>query len=422
MRTGADPSLEQLVATLTGDSDSKFFKVISVISDEIVKIPSIDGISVGSKVKLGDSVKGVVLQFDPHSATVAMYGTNRGIISRESKVSLLASDAPMKFKKKGLKLNSPRARAPRCEQTIPSSVPVVDMLFGPFMHRGLTVGVYSGSFKPDSESLKNDGAMVMKFPSKSNESAFEMYIDLFNVANKAMEETCINGKKFVHLIVDFREFESAMKSLEFQANHSLPVSPQSLVASVLQLSHAFMTVTGIFNSKTDFCGEASQSVDFPVELGASGDLINLHALLQRFALVKKIDADPLKALRDRLLRGFELSWDLESRKQAGIYVDFWEQEDNDSFQTLLKLLSPVAKAYAKSNSELERTILLRALTVLHFNKTTPRRYESSIDRFPHQLLESFRFKEGLDPKNILEIDYALMKHRFEWELTKEQLG
>jgi hypothetical protein len=163
-------------------------------------------------------------------------------------------------------------------------------------------------------------------------------------------------------------------------------------------------------------------VDFPVELGASGDLINLHALLQRFALVQKIDADPLKALRDRLLKGFELSRDLESRKQAGIYIDYWEQEDNDSFKTLLKLLSPVAKVHTKSNSELERTILLRALTVLHFNKTIPRPNESSIDRFPHELLESFRCKEALDPKSILEIDYALMKHRFEWELTKEQLG
>jgi hypothetical protein len=354
-------------------------------------------------------VNGVVLQFDSAKATVAIQG--KGSVSRDSIVSVL--DTKSFFKMKALKINSDPSE---CVSKMKTHVPVVDMLLGPRLLAGQTIGIYSSSFfHPASGSLR--------FPSSPevSKSSFQLYQDLFEVANKAIAQTAFGD---AHLVADFRNFEVACSSLEFQARHALPVSPQSLVAAVLQLSHrtrkAALSVTAIFNSKSDFKGESAQNVDISIELAGDNETVsNLESLLiQRACFACSKPSSSLSREDDlirHLVEGFRAKSEIYYKKKAGVFVDFWEAEQIDSFDTLLRLLSPVSKLYATC-SERDKNILMKALTLLHFNKSSERN-SSAVSRFPQELLNTLS-KVG-DPETIDIDSSTIMQHRFEWELTNE---
>ena len=336
-----------------------------------------------------------------------------GQFSRDSIVSV--QDKKSFFKIKALKINSDPSE---CTSKLKTHVPVVDMLLGPRLLAGQTIGIYSSWFShPASGSLR--------FPSSPEvpKTSFQLYQELFEVANKAIAQTAFGD---VHLVADFRNFEVACSSLEFQAGHALPVSPQSLVASVLQLSHrtrkTALSVTAIFNSKSDFKGESAQNVDIPIELAGDDNetVSNLESLLiQRACFASSKQPSSSLSREDDLIRhlveGFREKSEINYKKKAGVFVDFWEAEQIDSFDTLLRLLSPVSKLYATC-SERDRNILMKALTLLHFNKSSERN-SSAVSRFPQELLNTLS-KLG-DPETIDIDSSTIMQHRFEWELTNE---
>ena len=406
---GSDPSLEQLEAQLTRPLGGSC--VTEILGSDIVRVNSMQGISVGTEVSVGLSGRGVVLQFDSNSAMVALRGSNNAIF-RGSEVSLIPPESPtFKFRVKSRnRFSSPHVKQKK-GSLVKSSVPVVDMLLSPHLTAGKTVGIYSPWFKAPNS---------LDFPRVSDGmNAFDLYKDLFDVANKAVTES-EKGLQCVHLVADFRNFHHSMEFLQYQVGNALPVPPHALIASVLQLAQDNLSVTAIFNSEADFKGEAIQNVDVPIQLGESGEVKNLFALLQRFAgphVLNSSADDAQSSLVEHLLNGFRFKADLSARKEAGIFIDFWDQDSEDSFNTLVSLLGPVAEKYAScSSSETQRTILLRALTVLHFNKSSKK--SSALTRFPLEVLDTLE-KSQRHLGSIEEIDYALREHRFDWELTNE---
>ena len=407
---GSDPSLEQLEAQLTRPLEGSC--VTEILGSDIVRVNSMQGISVGAEVSVGLSGRGVVVQFDSNSAMVALRGSNNAIF-RGSEVSLIPPESPsFKFRVKSRDRFSPPHVKQNNGSLVKSFVPVADMLLSPHLTAGKTVGIYSPWFKTTNS---------LDFPRVSDgKNAFDMYTDLFDVANKAVSES-ENGRQSVRLVADFRNFQHSMEFLQYQVGNALPVPPHALVASVLQLAQGNLSVLAIFNSESDFKGEAIQNVDVPIQLGECGEVKNLFALLQRFAgphiFHSSADQDAKSSLVEHMLNGFRFKADLSGRKEAGIFIDFWDQDSEDSFNTLVSLLGPVAEKYASSSSsETQRTILLRALTVLHFKKTSKK--SSALTRFPLEVLDTLE-KSQRHLGSIEEIDYALREHRFDWELTNE---
>lgn len=421
-----DPSLDELEAMLNPNviQDESSSRVMEVISDEIVKIPIIDKVAIGTKISISTpagSVTGFVLHFNSKHATVGLVGQNRGSVSRASAVSIAESlqlVRRFKINRVPFALNDD---CPIILPTLESHIPVIDMLFSEYSKAGQTVAIYSPVFKIANQSASN----TIYFPSSSGQSAMEMYMDLINCVNKAIVRC---EKELVKFIVDFRNFEDACKSLEFQAACPLPSPPQSMVASVLQLSHARnhangISVIALFNSKTDFGYEASRSVDIDIELGEQNEITNLSQLLSRFSL-KKYQSTMQERLARRLVEGLNASKELKERQEVGLFVDFWDIEESECISSLIKLLPFAAKKYTTASFS-EQQIILRALSTMFFNKTS-RRHAAAIERFPDQLIDVFHREESdlvqslnkeLNDDLLHALDAALMKHRYRFELT-----
>ena len=417
-----EPSLEAMEAMLMrGSTDPTKLCASDVLSDEVIKIPIIDGIGVGSWVSVSTgagSVRGVVLHFNKHSATIALTGSATGSVSRGASVELLGDVAPFKFGVAKLRFNlSENVTASKGRST---HVPVVDWLLGDSIKAGTTVGIYapSGFRVPQSSN-------AVVFPTTTR--AVDMYIELITLANKAVAESLARD---VTLVVDLRSFEQACRSLEFQVNCPLPVSVQSLVASVLQLAHTndaghSLSVVAVMNAPSDFSGEAAQSVDIPIQIAGDNSIANLHSLLTRFSLRSNTQGGSSDLVR-RLLEGFDRSAALQQRQEAGVFVDYWETDELESFNTLLRLLPRAAAVVAQSTSEAEKLIVTRAMSVLFFNKTQ-KRNSAQVDKFCHDLIDTFKRDESalmdqiedareITPSLTLEVDEALIRHRYSFEL------
>lgn len=416
-----EPSLSELESMLT--SSTTPLRITDIVSDQVIKISSVDGISIGSRVFISESAggtaEGVVIQFNSNRATVGL-SEPRSSITKTSQISLSTSN-PVSFNvsRVPFSLNaSPPMHAPKLQ----TGIPLVDMLFGQFVSHGQTVAIYSPTFKYISAETNQ----VLKFPSKPHAGAMDMYLDLIGVVNEAVRRS---EQERVVLVADFRLFENACKSLEFQAECFLPVSPQSLVAAALQLSHEKPQGSGIsviaqFNSRTDFDSEASRSVDLEVD---NGDMVsNLPQLLTRFN-VRSSSASPVEqALMSRLSNGVATVSELKQRQEMGVFVDFWELDESESFSSLIKLLPFAARTVARAPAE-EQIVLMRALTVLFFNKTG-KRHVASIERFNTDLINVFFLEESHlmqqlrdhptpSPELLETLDAALFRHRYRFELT-----
>ena len=409
-----DPSLDAMEAMLNRPTNG----VSEVCSDEIVRIPSQDGIAVGSWVRLGEA-EGVVIQFNSKLATVAL--TSKCNVSRNSSFEIESDKKPMSFSVNRIPFTTSHASGPPA--SLFSGVPAIDLLLAPYLKIGSTVGIYSQSFVP---KLEHYDANLVHFPSRPNQSAMEMYIDLIDVCNRA-----IASCESVTVVADLRLFDTACKSLEYQAGCPLPVSPQSLVGSLLQLSHSneqrSVSVVALLNSASDFHYEASQSVDIGIEVEGS-IVTNLRALLSRFA-VKKSPQTVSELFIKRIVDGFKARETLQEKQAMGVFVDYWEQDEESSFDTVMKILT-LSPSLVSAKSDAERTVLLRALSVLFFNKS-PKRNSATIEKFPKELLDVFNLEEDelmtalanfdgvveSNPDLMHAMDQALLYHRTRFELT-----
>lgn len=419
--TSAEPSLEAMESFLLKGESKTSLHLSEIVSNEIVRFPTVQGVAVGKIVRFdsgSSSVEGVVVHFDKNFSTAAVRNGCAASLSRASSVSLT---------EKRVKLSVPRVKfaldsARHSQDPLPTHVPVIDMLLPDFVTKGMTVGIYSSSASVSAYPVTDN---VVLFPSKPNQSSLDMYLDLIAQASEVLSR-----KSDVTLVADLRHFEAACKSLEFQSGHMLPVSPQSLVASVLQLSHSDsrrgLSVVAFFNSASDFGNEAARSVDIPIEVAGDKSISNLSSLLTRFGL-KKYPSTPRELFVRHLMDGFRRSAELEGKKSLNLFIDDFERDDQESFKTCLRLLPVVGEAFNKA-SEIEQIVLMRALTILFFNRT-PKRNSSAISKFAHELLSAFRLEEdhlllwaanqmAETPSDAIQaIDEAIIRHRFRFEIS-----
>ena len=395
-----EPSLDALESALRGG-----MTVTEVVSAEVVRIPAVNGVGIGSQVELGSSGKGVVIHFDRTLATVAIQegSPRRGELVSVAEGKFRFAISPVKFS----------AEAPTAHNPL-STVPVVDMLFPGCVLEGSTVAVYGVKSPP---ACKNSSKLI-SFPSSSPSSGVQMYLDLITVANRALLDSATIPTT---LVLRLNGIESIFSSLEFQAGHPLPIAPKSLIEAILQLSHkpapgssAGLSVVASFDSVGDFSKEFQASVDVGIELAGDGSVGNLESLLTRFSPRQKDNA-----LVARIASGFAARKSLIAQQELGLTVDYWDKEELDSFETLLKLLGMVAPLHAVSSPP-ERRLLERSLTVLFFNKTS-RSDAIALSRFGPDLIKLFHEEESELMKDIessgSRLDSALLRHRFNFQVT-----
>jgi hypothetical protein len=304
-------------------------------------------------------------------------------------------------------------------------IPVVDFLLGrKNVIAGQTIAIYGSD--PMPKPVIEEGVKILEYPRGTQRTAFDLYSGFFTVAREALEG--LNCGENVILRADFRTLADACKSLEFQSGHALPVSAQSVVGSILQLSHVSsgksLTVVGAFNNASEFGHEASQSVDIGIEL-SGGIVTNLVPLLTRFARQHSPVADHL--IR-KIVDGHRLKESIAEKESLRMYIDYWDKEDVDSFDTMMRVLPIVAAA---NQSHTIKYVLERSLCILHFNKTS-KLNSAAVARFPAQLASTFEMEEGNlladlekvlglgecpNPDLIHAIDSALHKHRYKFEIA-----
>ena len=395
-------------------------RVSDIVSDEVVKIPITDGVCVGSKISFttaSGEVEGVVIQYNSKTATVALTGGNRGSISRSNSFSIKRGSLE-KFRINRVPFT--KSSDPVSPNTrLISNIPSLDMLLNEKLKSGSTIAIYSPTLKPGKVS----------FPSNDQPTtAIEMYLDLVKQANAALERS---KNESITLVCDFRKFADACRSLEFQAGCVLPSSPQSLVASVLQLAHTndsghALSVIALFNERADFGSEASRSVDVAVDLASDSSIANLKELLTGYSL-KEFQGSLHDQLIGRVVQGLRFSEELAERQKMGIFVDDWEEDERESISSLIKLLPVVSEAFSKTENVGEQRVLVRALTTMFFNKTG-KRHSAAVIKFPGELIEAFRVVEpelleilaketNVPLEFTLSLDHALMKLRYRFELT-----
>lgn len=387
--TSAEPSLEAMESFLLKGESKTSLHVSEIVSDEIIRFPTVEGVAVGKIVRIDSgqsSVEGVVVHFDKNFSTAAVRNGSAASLSRGSSVSLTGERVKLSVPRVKFALDSVRHSV----EPLPTYVSVIDMLLPDFVTKGMTVGIYSSSASVSADPVADN---VVLFPSKPHQSSLDMFLDLIAQASEALSR-----ESDVTLVADLRLFEAAYKSLEFQSGHMLPVCPQSLVASVLQLSHSdsrrSLSVVALLKSASDFGNEAARSVDIPIEVAGDKSISNLKSLVTRFGL-KKYPSTPRELLVRHLAEGFRRSAELEEKKSLNVFVDDFERDEQESFNTCLRLLPVVGEAFTKA-SEIERIVLMRALTILFFNRT-PKRNSAAISKFPDELLSTFRLEE--DPSS-----------------------
>ena len=418
-----DPSIEAMESFLLSSTRPNRLTVTEVISDEIVRIPSVDGIAVGSWISFENKAKGIVLHFDKSFATIGLVGSKTSSVCRNMSAELL-HEPPLSFRipsvpfRTNEKFSSP-------SRSLVTGVPVIDLLLNHTVKPGMTVGIYGSDslpIFPSSESIN-----VVEFPNRTNPptSGIDMYLDLLRAARAAME----SKNRETVLVVDFRGFENACESIQYQSGHLLPVSAQSLVASVLQLSHGSLSVIAAFNKKEDFHHEAERSVDIPIEL-SGGVVTNLIPLLSRFAL-KKQPVTAEEMLINRIVEGSRFKQSVADKEAMKMFVDFWEKEDVESFETMMRVLPGVAKLLASDHGVGMKYMLVRSMCVLPFNKTSKlnsaavlvysKEFVKTVEMGAHDLLEEVT--NSLESKGYLEedlrnaVDSMLYHIRYKFEIT-----
>ena len=431
--TTSEPSLEALESILTRNltKNSSELSVSEILSDEVCRIPSIDGVAIGSIVIITSTaseipLKGIVLHFNKNFSTVAILGGQGSRVKRGAPVTMTGEIYKLCVPRVLFALSPLKVNQNPLDPLV-SKVPIVDMLFSSVLDKGMTVGIYTCA--PFNFFSSQPG--TVQFPSQPTiTSAIDMYLDLISQASRAINY--FKDNRNVLFQIDLRGFQSACESLEFQAGHPLPISPQSLVASVLQLGQVnsagnAISVIALFNKPSDFRNEASQNIDIPIELGLDGSIQNLYALLSRFGIRKNI-SNPCEIFIRHLLDGYRKSADLEMKSNMNMYIDDWERDEQESFNTLIRLLVPVSKIYEKCENEIEKIILIRALTILFFNKT-PKLNSTAVTKFGSDLIEAFRLEESdlidwanekikTDQNDVVQaIDEAVMRHRLGFEVS-----
>jgi hypothetical protein len=368
-----EPSLESMESFLKSAPDATSH-VSEVMGNGIVRIDPVDGVGIGSWVKVGEN-RGIVIQFNKNFMTVGVIG--QSVIHSGVPVEPLVGSLPFRFYvpcgwKDQMGGFIARPKQPKISTT--GSV-IVDFLLGEKVPRGITTALYG---KSEEVISTDDDSVVIRFP--RTEPGFAQYIDLFECAKEAVESSKTRATK---LIVDLRQFENACKSIQWNAKFSpLPVSPASLVASVLQLSNgSTLSVIALANTPSDFDNELERSVDIGIELDG---VSNLFSILKRFnrPTVEGPSIDARSALIKILIQEHD-NWTVMSDRTniTGLHTDYWEREQLDSFETLKKVIPPAA-AFAKTHTE--QVVLMRALTILHFNKTS-KLHRNELDAFPREM-------------------------------------
>ena len=410
---------------LSSSQSKRLLAVTEVLSDEIVRVPSVDGMGIGSWVSFANGTKGVVLHFDKSLATVGLVGDQRSSISRNIDAHLM-SETPVPLRIPTVPFNTDHPTSP--SSFLSTGVPVVDLLLKKFVREGMTVGIYGPDALPDFSSSTKSTNVIM-FPSRDNppKSGIEMYLDLFRAAKAAMNSQRQSVQTL--LVVDFRGFENACKSIEYQSGHFLPVSAKSLVASVLQLSHGSLSVIAAFNHKQEFDHEAEQSVDIGIEL-SGGHVTNLIPLLSRFAL-KKVPFSGEEMLVQRIVEGSRFKQSVAEKEAIKMFVDYWEKEDVDSFDTMMRVLPKVAKVVSIDGRAGMKYMLMRSLCVLPFNKTSklnsapvavfPKEFVTTVEMEAPELLDevsSVIDSLGEVPIELRNsVDSMLYQIRYKFEIT-----
>ena len=407
--SSTEPTLEAMESFLL----SSQLAVSEVVSGEIVRIPSKNGISIGSSVSFSNGAKGVVLHFDRSSATV-------GLVSGQCHRNMpaqLDTESPYSLRIPSVPFTQPISPP----KPLLSGIPVVDLLLRQNIRQGMTIGIYGSDPLPiisDKKSIK-----VVKFPSRKCSSGIDLYLDLFQAAQECMSN---RSSWPTILVADFRGFEDACKSIEFQSGHYLPISPQSLVASVLQLSHGSVSVIAGFSSRKDFQNEAERSVDIGIEV-KGGTVTNLIPLLARFSL-RKNPTSVEEILVQKIVQGDRIRKFVADKEAMKTFVDYWEKEEVESFDTMMRVLGVLAKIEARQGV---LYFLLRSLCVLTFNKTSrinsaavavyPQQLASVIESEATELVEriedELRFGEQVSTELNEAVDTVLYQNRYKFEIT-----
>lgn len=414
-RQFSSPSLESMQAFLLSPKEHPGqLRVVEVLGDEVVRIPTMDGVGVGSMVEVG-TTSGIVIQFDKYFTTVGLL--TRGRIAAGSHVRVLDEDC-FKFRVASEKMGVVRTNRSDAMETTGSSV--LDFLLGPVIPRGITIALYgvSGSFNFAGGSSSN----VIRFPSeqRTNLTGFGLYVDLINCGNKALQSA---NDQVTTLVVDLRHFEDACKSIQFQSHAPLPVSPVSLIASILQLANGQnLSVIVLGNSSTDFDNELERSADLGVRVPCDKD--NMMRIVRRFVASTPVQSIVRKCFLEKLIERDAYYSEMRNReKQFQLYTDYWEKEEMDSIETVWKLLPYIGE---ERLSERDNLILMRAMTILHFNKTSksssadirsfPRELLHECKRADHRLYESIQ-GEVTDGSMLRQLDQCLVSLRNHLDLT-----
>lgn len=413
--SSSEPSLEAMESFLL----SSQLSVSEVVSDEIVRVPSKNGISIGSCISFSNGAKGVVLHFDKTMATVGLVSGNHSGCRRYMPAQL-ATDSPYSLRIPSVPFNTKEPISNRGSQPLSLGVRIIDLLLRQYIKQGMTIGIYGLDPVPVITASKT--TRVVKFPSRPFSSGIDLYLDLFAVAQECMNPQFLS----TILVADFRGFEDACKSIEYQSGHLLPISPQSLVASVLQLSHGSLSVIAAFSNRSDFQNEAEQSVDIGIEL-CGGSVTNLIPLLSRFNL-KKNPTSVEDELVGKIVQGYRSKQSVAQKEAMKMFVDYWEKEDIESFETMMRVLPKLAELDIRQGV---KYCLIRSLCVLTFNKTS-KLNSAAVAVFPQQLATMIELEESELVETLEEelrmgsrvskelndaVDAVLYQNRYKFEIT-----
>ncbi len=420
-RQPPEPSLESMEAFLTSASNPGHLRVAEVVGGEIVRIPTVNGLGIGAVVEITPSdpnakpVQGIVIQFDKNFASIGLMSPAK--ISSDAKLSLLRDTFRFHVPCGWEQGVGSLGRTGEPLETSGDSV--IDFLLGPLLPPGVTVGLYG---VPAHYKINPKESSIVRFPSTDGvTTGFGQYADLIKCANAAAVVSGRNNKTI--FLVDLRHFEETCKSLQLHA--TLPISPTALVASVLQLSNGSnLSVIAFASSPADFGNELERCVDIGVDFNENARTDNVIKIIKRFSITGWSDGSVRSLLLGKLLESHSKYTEMNVKeKEFHIYTDFWEREEMDSFETLMKLVHAIPTKTPGLLSHRDQLILMRAFTILHFNKTT-KRDAPKIGSFAADLLGILKATEhelyNALPQDSLVVNTDSMMQRLDQCLLKQR--
>ena len=171
-------------------------------------------------------------------------------------------------------------------------------------------------------------------------------------------------------------------------------------------------------------------MDIGVEMTSGGRITNLVSLLSRFS-VKKTPTCMEDILIKKVVEGSRFRQTVSDKEAIKMFVEDWEKDELNSYETMMRVLPEVARHVSKDISAGVKYVLMRSLCVLPFNKTS-KLNSAAVVGFPRQLSETFDMEEnellhqieracgsgdelGVDLVNA--VDSALYQHRYKFEIT-----